>query len=89
MNQIFQDNLLEMVDIVLVNTSHPGNIGSAARAMKTMGLSKMVLGYPESPVDEQSYALAQSLDGVEVLWILPDGEQRFTPGMAELIAPET
>ena len=38
---------------------------------------------------EQSYALAQSLDGVEVLWILPDGEQRFTPGMAELIAPET
>ena len=51
MNQIFQDNLLEMVDIVLVNTSHPGNIGSAARAMKTMGLSKLVLAYPESPVD--------------------------------------
>ena len=58
MNQIFQDNLLEMVDIVLVNTSHPGNIGSAARAMKTMGLSKLVLAYPESPVDGQSYALA-------------------------------
>ena len=27
--------------IVLINTSHPGNIGSAARAMKTMGFSDL------------------------------------------------
>jgi DNA-binding NarL/FixJ family response regulator len=30
------------VDVVLVGTQHPGNIGSAARAMKTMGLERMV-----------------------------------------------
>ena len=31
------------VRIVLVDTSHPGNIGAAARAMKTMGLSDLTL----------------------------------------------
>ena len=36
------------VRIVLVNTSHPGNIGAAARAMKNMGLSKLTLVDPEA-----------------------------------------
>jgi TrmH family RNA methyltransferase len=36
------------VRIVLLNTYHPGNIGAAARAMKTMGLSDLVLVEPES-----------------------------------------
>ena len=35
--------MLENIRIILVNTSHTGNIGSAARAMKTMGLSQLVL----------------------------------------------
>ncbi|NJN39991.1 MAG: hypothetical protein HC807_02765, partial [Gammaproteobacteria bacterium] len=34
---------LDRVRIVLVGTSHPGNIGSAARALKTMGLTRLVL----------------------------------------------
>ena len=34
------------IRIVLVNTTHPGNIGSAARAMKTMGLSSLYLVDP-------------------------------------------
>lgn len=33
--------------IVLVNTSHPGNIGAAARAMKNMGLNQLILVDPE------------------------------------------
>lgn len=37
---------LDNVRIVLVNTSHPGNIGAAARAMKTMGLSDLRLVAP-------------------------------------------
>ena len=36
------------IDIVLVETSHPGNIGSAARAMKNMGLSNLVLVNPKT-----------------------------------------
>ncbi|TWH76456.1 tRNA/rRNA methyltransferase/tRNA (cytidine32/uridine32-2'-O)-methyltransferase [Azomonas agilis] len=39
--------MLHKFRIVLVNTSHPGNIGGAARAMKTMGLSRLVLVQPE------------------------------------------
>ncbi|CAM3842010.1 RNA methyltransferase [Parendozoicomonas haliclonae] len=39
---------VENIRIVLVNTTHPGNIGSAARAMKTMGLSSL---YLVDPVD--------------------------------------
>jgi tRNA (cytidine32/uridine32-2'-O)-methyltransferase len=39
--------MLDRTRIVLVNTSHPGNIGSAARAMKTMGLTELYLVAPE------------------------------------------
>lgn len=50
--------MLENVRIVLVNTSHTGNIGSVARAMKTMGLSSLYLVDPVSPPDSHSSALA-------------------------------
>ncbi len=39
-------SFFENTRIVLVNTTHPGNIGSAARAMKTMGLSSLYLVDP-------------------------------------------
>ncbi|MGS2721946.1 tRNA (cytosine(32)/uridine(32)-2'-O)-methyltransferase TrmJ [Paraglaciecola aestuariivivens] len=50
--------MLENIRVVLVNTSHTGNIGSAARAMKTMGLSQLVLVDPVSAPDGKSSALA-------------------------------
>ena len=53
--------MLQNIRIVLVETSHSGNIGSAARAMKTMGLSNLYLVSPKS-VDEQSIALAAGAD---------------------------
>ncbi|MAR90737.1 MAG: RNA methyltransferase [Pseudomonadota bacterium] len=40
-------NLLDRIRVVLINTSDSGNIGAAARAMKTMGLSDLVLVDPE------------------------------------------
>ncbi len=39
--------MLNNIRIVLVNTSHPGNIGAAARAMKTMGLNSLYLVSPQ------------------------------------------
>jgi tRNA C32,U32 (ribose-2'-O)-methylase TrmJ len=45
---------LDNIRVVLVETSHSGNIGSAARAMKTMGLSALYLVAPRCKVDEQS-----------------------------------
>lgn len=55
--------MLQNIRIVLVETSHSGNIGSAARAMKTMGLSNLYLVSPKS-VDKQSIALAAGADDV-------------------------
>lgn len=50
--------MLDRIRIVLVNTSHPGNIGSAARAMKTMGLTELYLvaphQFPSNKADEMS-----------------------------------
>ncbi len=50
--------MLDNVRIILIGTSHPGNIGSAARAMKTMGLTDLVLVDPECEVDGKSHALS-------------------------------
>lgn len=50
--------MLDKFRIVLVNTSHTGNIGSVARAMKTMGLSNLYLVNPVSAPDSKSSALA-------------------------------
>jgi tRNA (cytidine32/uridine32-2'-O)-methyltransferase len=50
--------------IVLVGTQHPGNIGSAARAMKTMGLERLLLVAPERAPDRESAALAAGADDV-------------------------
>ena len=47
--------MLDNVKVVLVGTSHSGNIGSAARAMKVMGLSNLVLVDPECEMDQSSY----------------------------------
>jgi tRNA (cytidine32/uridine32-2'-O)-methyltransferase len=53
------------IRIVLVGTQHPGNIGSAARAMKTMGLSKLVLVAPEAQFPHpETTALAAGADDV-------------------------
>ena len=48
--------------VVLVGTQHPGNIGSAARAMKTMGLSRLVLVAPEKAPDGDTRAMAAGAD---------------------------
>ncbi|MEE9326225.1 MAG: RNA methyltransferase [Cocleimonas sp.] len=54
------DNSLNNIKIVLIKTSHPGNIGSVARAMKVMGLSKLYLVNPKSFPDEQATALSSN-----------------------------
>ncbi len=55
---------LNAVRIVLVGTSHPGNIGAAARAMKTMGLSQLWLVAPERFPDPEASARAAGADDV-------------------------
>jgi tRNA (cytidine32/uridine32-2'-O)-methyltransferase len=52
------------IRIVLVGTQHPGNIGSAARALKTMGLGRLVLVDPEKFPHIEANALAAGADDV-------------------------
>lgn len=51
------------IRIVLVNTTHPGNIGGAARAMKNMGLSRLYLVAPkEFPSEKATWRSAGATD---------------------------
>lgn len=56
---------LDRVRVVLSHTSHPGNIGAAARAMKTMGLSRLLLVDPKRLPDDA--ALARAAGATDVL----------------------
>jgi tRNA (cytidine32/uridine32-2'-O)-methyltransferase len=56
--------MLENTRIVLVNTSHPGNIGAAARAMKNMGLSHLYLVDPKEHPSYEAYSRAAGADDV-------------------------
>ncbi len=51
-------NLLSQIRIVLCRPSHPGNIGAAARAMKTMGLSQLYLVSPRQFPHADAEAMA-------------------------------
>ena len=69
-------SLADSPRVVLVGTQHPGNIGSAARAMKTMGLGRLMLVAPERFPDRDAYALSAGandvLDRAEVYATLAD-----------------
>ncbi|WP_261639947.1 tRNA (cytosine(32)/uridine(32)-2'-O)-methyltransferase TrmJ [Erwinia mallotivora] len=56
--------MLHNIRIVLVETSHTGNMGSVARAMKTMGLSNLYLVNPLVKPDSQAIALAAGASDV-------------------------
>lgn len=55
---------LDKIRVVLVETSHPGNIGSAARAMKTMGLTRLYLVSPKSFPDQHAIEMASGAQDV-------------------------
>jgi tRNA/rRNA methyltransferase len=51
---------LENVAIILAGTKHPGNIGSAARAMANMGLSRLILAAPQCSINEEAERMAKA-----------------------------
>ncbi|MFK8067444.1 MAG: RNA methyltransferase [Gammaproteobacteria bacterium] len=57
-------NHFSNIRIVLVGTSHPGNIGATARAMKTMGLSRLYLVTPKKFPDHEATARASGADDI-------------------------
>lgn len=59
-----QLSALQAIRIVLVATTHPGNIGASARAMKTMGLTELVLVDPLHYPSVEATARASGADDV-------------------------
>ncbi|MGB5443846.1 MAG: tRNA (cytosine(32)/uridine(32)-2'-O)-methyltransferase TrmJ [Gammaproteobacteria bacterium] len=56
--------MLTNIRVLLVKTSHPGNIGAAARAMKTMGLTRLFLVEPARYPDAEATARASGANDV-------------------------
>jgi len=56
---------LANIRVVLLETSHPGNLGAVARAMKVMGLSNLALVNPKCEIDDEARARASG--AVDVL----------------------
>lgn len=73
---------LARVAVVLSRTSHPGNIGAAARAMKTMGLGDLVLVAPRHFPHPEAQALAAG--AADVL-----ERARVVQSLAEALADRT
>lgn len=82
MNKPQVPDFLKNIRVVLARPSHPGNIGSAARAMKTMGLTRLYLVEPKVFPSEEANTLASG--AVDVL------EQAVVVGsLAEALADVT
>lgn len=62
---------LENIQIILVETTHPGNVGAAARAMKNMCLENLVLVNPQCKIGEIAYSRSSGAHSVL------DNMQRF------------
>ncbi|HES76207.1 MAG TPA: RNA methyltransferase [bacterium] len=65
------ESTLRRVRVVLIGTTHAGNIGAAARAMKTMGLTKLMLVEPKAKLDAHAFSMASN--ALDVM----DAIQRF------------
>ena len=67
---------LDQIRIVMVNTTLPANIGSALRAMKTMGLCKLVLvspkTYPHPDIDALAAGATDLIEQIEIVETLED-----------------
>ena len=70
---------------MLVGTSHPGNVGAAARAMRAMGLRRLVLAAPRDPqVCSHPEAIARASRADDVL-----AAARVVPSLAQALADST
>ena len=76
-NQDENPTAINHVDIVMVGTTHPGNIGAAARAMNNMCFKNLILVDPQCPVGEVAYSRSSGahviLDHRKTVESLPEG----------------
>lgn len=76
----------DSIRIVLVATSHPGNIGSTARAMKTMGLHRLYLVSPKLFPDPRAHELSAGADDLFQHTVVTDSLTEALKGCQLVIA---
>ncbi|WER44743.1 RNA methyltransferase [Cupriavidus sp. WKF15] len=77
------------VRFVLVETSHPGNVGSVARAIKTMGFGSLVLVSPRDPAVREhpdAVAMASGADDVLAGAVIVDSIEAALEGATQTVA---
>lgn len=77
--------ILNNVRIVLLETSHPGNIGSSARAMKTMGLSRLYLVNPKHFPDSRATDMSAGADDLLTSAVVTDTLSQALSGVQLVI----
>lgn len=78
-------DMFDKVRIVLVETTHPGNIGATARAMKNMGLSRLYLVQPQDFPHSEATARAAGADDVLATAIITSDLQSALTGCALVV----
>lgn len=77
--------MLDDIRIVLVETSHPGNIGAAARAMKNMGLSRLYLVQPAQFPHADATSRASGADDILASAIVCDNLDEALSGCTHVV----
>jgi TrmH family RNA methyltransferase len=79
-------NFIENIRVVMVETTHPGNIGAAARAMKTMGYNNLYLVKPKIYPNAEATARASGADDILGRAVVCDSLEQALQGCVAVVA---
>ncbi len=79
-------NLVDNIRVVMVETTHPGNIGAAARAMKAMGYKNLYLVKPKIYPNAEATARAAGADDILTNAVVCNSLQEALQGCVTVIA---
>ena len=79
-------NFIENIRVVMVETTHPGNIGAAARAMKTMGYNNLYLVKPKIYPNAEATARAAGADDILSKAVVCDSLEEALQGCVTVVA---
>lgn len=77
---------VENIRVVMVETTHPGNIGAAARAMKTMGYYNLYLVKPKIYPNAEATARAAGADDILAKAVICDSLEQALHGCVTVVA---
>jgi len=77
---------IENIRVVMVETTHPGNIGAAARAMKTMGYNNLYLVKPKIYPNAEATARAAGADDILGTVVVCDSLEEALQGCVTVVA---